>query len=940
MALLQRISVAAKRIAGRVWSCCPSGWLLTLVVAGTIILRLIPIYVPIANAWADRLLHDQVADRLASEAGAKPLAPDALEAEVARWMREHAAIVEPLRAQTRERFRDSITFQGDDGVRHVFLGGIDGYYWLKLAASLLAHGTVCDRVENGACIDALADAPLGQPIEYTGSPHVYAIAGLHRLITWLRPGFPLSSTGVVLTVLVSALMVIPAFILARALSNALGGFVAALAVSTNSVVIERTVDADDDVWIVALPILTACLLVSAFGRPRWSERGLLAALAGGSLAILAAVWKGWPLFGLLTLAGLGAIVAWDLLGRMIRRRSSSALAAIAGVCTISAAIGFALMGWALHIRIDSGLIIDQFSGVLGHPAVVDAPLDTAPFPDTFQFVAELAAVNASVIEESLGVVGLGLGVFGFALPLLAPGVRNSLYTLALAALAVACAAALGHVGAGRTATLGIVGAVTVAAGVAGWLGKTPPQPQLAAGAILGFAWLGATLWQSFGGLRYVLLAVPPLSIAAGIAVGCLASAVAAVGPRRWRPGRILGLSLAGALAAAVVIPVAVGGVRRAYAHYPAVNSAWATVFSKIRTQSIPDAIVDTWWDYGHWAKYLTGRAVNLDGASLQNRGVHWMARALAAPTDVASLGFLRMMNCGDVTDPDGAPPARPYETLVRWNGDRALDYRTIGSLAQVRPALAASVLQGIGLSDERAAALLKVMECRPPESYLVLTTELLRTQGWKESGQWDPNLAYVVDLARRYPADIAERTIERRFGVPAAAAHDLYVTARYVRSEEGRIAFAASEAQTWSTDWQSCATEADSLHCPLDLGDFRLGAHLQDVSVDLRDPQRTRIRMLAHPGAEPTEAIPAFVEIARPDRLEDVAVQGATVHLAVLVDPERGRVFVGTPGIVRSTVVRLTLLDGRYSPSFQKIADELGVDRRRVTAWRIVWEQP
>jgi Oligosaccharyl transferase STT3 subunit len=940
MALLQKISVEGWRAAGRIWSWCPSGWLLALVVAGTVALRLVPIYVPIADAWADRLLHDQVANQIVQQARAKPPAPAALEVEVARWMREHTDYVEPLRAQTRERFRESITFQGDDGVRHVFLGGDDGYYWLKLAASVLAHGTVCDRTENGTCIDALADAPLGQAIEYTESPHVYAIAELHRLMTWLRPGYPLSSSAVLVTVLVSAFMVIPAFLLARRLSNPLGGFVAALAVSANSIVIERTVDADDDVWILALPILTIYLLVVAFGRQRWPFRSVLAAVAGGSLAILAAVWKGWPLFGLLALAGLIVIAAWDFLGRVGGRRPSSVLAANAVVCAISAAIGFALVGWALHIQFDSGLIVGQLSGLFGHPVGPDKPLNTAPFPDTFQFVAELAAVNASVIEDSLGLVGLGLGVLGFALPLLAPGAREFLYALALAALAIACAAALSHAGAGRTVTLGIVGVLAVAAGVAGWLRKTAPEPQLAAGAMLGFAWLGATLWQSFGGVRYVLLAVPPLSIAAGIAVGCIASAAIAFRAPRWRPGRTLSLSLAGALAAAVVIPVAAGGVRKAYSHYPSVNSAWATVFSAIRAQSAPDAIVDTWWDYGHWAKYLTGRAVNLDGASLRNREVHWMARALAAPTDIATLGFLRMMNCGAVSDPSGEAPARAYETLVRWTGDRALAYGAILKLAQLPPEQAAGALRGSGLSDERVTALLKGTDCTPPESYLVLTTGMLRLRGWQVSGLWDPNLAYAVDLARRSPADVAEQTIERRLGVPGPAAHALYLAAKNVHGEEGRIAFAAPGAQTWSTDWQSCAAEAERLHCPLDLGDFRIGAHLQDLSVDLHDPQRTRIRVRARAGAEPTEAIPSLVEIARPDRLQDVAVADATVDLAVLVDPEQGRVFVGTPGVVRSTLVRLALLDGRYSPGFRKIADELGVDRRRVTAWRIVWEQP
>jgi hypothetical protein len=107
--------------------------------------------------------------------------------------------------------------------------------------------------------------------------------------------------------------------------------------------------------------------------------------------------------------------------------------------------------------------------------------------------------------------------------------------------------------------------------------------------------------------------------------------------------------------------------------------------------------------------------------------------------------------------------------------------------------------------------------------------------------------------------------------------------------------------------------------------------------VDPDHPEQTRIRIAARPGATATEATPALVEVARPDRLQDIPLSDATSGLAVLVDPDRKRVFVGTPGVVRSALVRLALLDGRYSPGFQKIYDQLGFDGRRVTVWRIGW---
>src|SRR5262249_44744453 len=79
--------------------------------------------------------------------------------------------------------------------------------------TMLSRGTVCDRMDRNTCVDALGNAPLGQPIEYTGSPHVYLMAALQRLLGWLRPGFPLSTTAILMPMLLSALVVIPAYLI-------------------------------------------------------------------------------------------------------------------------------------------------------------------------------------------------------------------------------------------------------------------------------------------------------------------------------------------------------------------------------------------------------------------------------------------------------------------------------------------------------------------------------------------------------------------------------------------------------------------------------------------------------------------------------------------------------------------------------------------------------
>ncbi|MGH7123580.1 MAG: STT3 domain-containing protein, partial [Stellaceae bacterium] len=594
--------IAAARGGAWLWRTAPSAWLIAAAMGVSIALHLVPLYLPIVGTWATHFIHDKVAADLLHSADGRVLGHDELEPAVARWMAQNAETVASLQRQAERRFRDALTFEGEDGRRHVYLGGNDGYYWLQLARTELARGSVCDRSDHGDCIDAFGNAPMGQAIEYTDSPHVHAIAALHRVMTWLIPGFPLSSTSYLVPLLLSAAMVIPAFLLARQLSNRFGGLFAALALSLNSVVFYRTIDSDDDIWEVALPVLATTLLGAAFARARWIARVALAGLAGGAFAVLAAAWKGWPLFGLSALAGLLGIAAWGaidgLLARLRRRPQSWDIPATAAAAMLSALAGFAITGPLLGVQLDLGIIKGGIAGVIGAGPRALAPIDTAPMPDVFRTVAELVSSDAESIAGPFGPFALGLGLLGFALPFYAPDPRRLWGAAALGLAFVSAAAYLTHFGAGRGLTVGLVLALALGAALAGWLRKVPiPAPTAAAG-ILGLAWLGATLWMSFDGYRFILLVAVPLSIAAGVGVGRLCAAVVAAAWAARIPYRIGGVVAAGGLAAAVIGPIADRGIGEAYWQYPLVTSAWAGAFAAVRQDSDRNAIVDTWWDYG------------------------------------------------------------------------------------------------------------------------------------------------------------------------------------------------------------------------------------------------------------------------------------------------------------------------------------------------------
>ena len=917
----------------------PSLWLVTAAVAVSVALRVVPLYLPAAHELASQAVSAKAAaDLLQSDPGAAKLAPREFESALAEWRSRHAASLASIEHDAEQQLRDALTFEGEDGARHVYLGGEDGYYWLKLTRTMLSRGTVCDRIDRGTCIDALGNAPLGQPIEYTGSPHVYLLAALQRLLTWLRPGFPLSTTAILMPILLSALVVIPVFLIAERVSGRLGGLTAALLLACNALVFVRGNYSDDDIWIVVLPVFSMGAIAAAFGRSTWRGRLPLSGLGGVVLGVLAAAWKGWPLFALYTLAGLIALAAWAavvaLVAKLRGQPHNVGLLGVVGGCALPIVAGFAVAAWLLGVHVDLGVILGGLSSVIGHAGPAPATTDTAPIYDVFHTVEELVSVNADMLQHATGPLATGLGLVGFALALRFPsGWRQGLLVLSLLVLGPVIAALLGHYGSHRAPLLllpvlaGLAGAISV------WFLDPPPNDRAAATGILGLAWLGATLWMSFEGERYILLSMAPLSVSAGIAVGRIGPAIVALGLPQIRRAPAVGAIVASAIAAVTLGPVASRGWTQAVAFAPHVNKTWADGFAAIRAQSSSDAIVDLWWDYGHWAKYYTDRAVGLDGASLLNRSVQWTAHAFAAPSDTETLGWLRLLNCGAVRDPDSGVAARPYATLIRWSADPGLAFRSMLELARLPRDQAAAFLRGAGLPEARLSALLDTAYCTPPQSFLVLTTDLLKTRGWLISGLWDPGRAFLVNLARHDSVEAALPIIEQKYGLSEAAARDYYAVALRIRTEDDRIDFAAPGAQIWSRGWQACTPRDQALQCPLDLGE------LSSVTVDPEHPEQARIRVTPR-GGGPIDATPALVEVARPDGLREVPLANPSVALAVLVDPGEARVFVGTPGVVRSTVVRLALLDGRYSTPFRKIYDQRAIDGQRITIWRIDWAQP
>ena len=434
--------------------------------------------------------------------------------------------------------------------------------------------------------------------------------------------------------------------------------------------------------------------------------------------------------------------------------------------------------------------------------------------------------------------------------------------------------------------LAVVGALLVAVGI-----RTTDAPGRAGLVVL--VWLVAAFARA-SAVRFLLLLVAPVGLLAGVALGRVYGALHALLARRLAGTALLAVTAAAfALVAAVAVPAVRGGTKVARDYVPRMDDAWWDTFVHLRDTTPADAIIDTWWDYGHWAKYIAERRVTMDGASLRTHLPYWLARALYAPSEREALGLLRMLNCGSDATPEPEGHAGAWGKLV----DRGVEPRAaqamVLALASLDRAEASAYLTAHGLAPDAVEDVLRSTHCTSPPSYLVLGEDFARLVGWRRLGTWDFARGAGTDTGYLWPQ------------------------------------WRPCEAWTDGVTWQC------RIGRPVDAsGRVLLGLLYRTDSVMLT--QAIFQRPGGTPGRADQTGTPGLLLVAGVDTIDEIPFPNPTdPGLGFLIDTVGRRVLAGPPALLRSTFTRLVFLGPKHSLYFTRVDDRVGKWGERVVAWRI-----
>ena len=153
-------------------------------------------------------------------------------------------------------------------------------------------------------------------------------------------------------------------------------------------------------------------------------------------------------------------------------------------------------------------------------------------------------------------------------------------------------------------------------------------------------WLVLSLYLAFSSIRYCQIAVLPVCLLCGHAVGRIFTVTNGKPLKTAVWMRALG----GVLAAAAIIPVLIGSIKLCSDAKSTVTDSKSQAMTYISENTSEDAAVAGWWDDGYYTEYSSGRRTLSDGGTCSGKMDWFTARALLTEDPKLCKGIFRMLN--------------------------------------------------------------------------------------------------------------------------------------------------------------------------------------------------------------------------------------------------------------------------------------------------------
>lgn len=479
-----------------------------------------------------------------------------------------------------------------------YLAEMDCYYHLRMTRDIALYGHPGDTFKDGVPWDCLGHAPEGRDVSDYKPLLAYLAIGVNRLISVFVPR-SLEQTAYWLNVFLSALLVIPVFLLTFEMCGLTGAIAASVLSVMNLGYLCNTVPGFYDTDCVIS--WTACFFFY-FGVKSvkgWQEKNKKSlALNGiGLIVSFIVLYHSWNVYYLFPVIFVGALILFTLLTRKKGEEKSLysflPLLLAAGIIAVIlilekelfAIIKFYLDQFFATAESSSGVFQNVYSSI---SELQKPPLWAGSFSDLL--------LNA-FSETNLSIISLSGGILPF------------LSSFAMCGILI----------------------------------RRIIRKDVRIEYLLLLLWFSVTLLLSFRGQRFIIL----FAVSAAILAGNLAGTVCVLTDQRKPVVRIV----CSCLILVLMLFPALYGACGFYRYISAVSAEDALpdgpveeCLMKIRENTPEDTRLASWWDYGYFLEEKGGRRTLFNGGTQDPIRTFFVARAFATEDGELSANIFRMLS--------------------------------------------------------------------------------------------------------------------------------------------------------------------------------------------------------------------------------------------------------------------------------------------------------
>ena len=710
-----------------------------------------------------------------------------------------------------------------------YMPDIDPYYWYRYAKNVIEHGHPGDILKERPApegaekitepYDTYQLAPAGRFV--TGDFfHIYFLAYFYKVISFSTStfGYDISLMRSIFyyPVFVSALCVLLVFLIARKVAGNTGGFFAGLMMAISPALLGRTLfgHGDSDAWVVFFPLIVTWLFVETLESKSMLKIAILAALGGLFTGLFTLSWSGWWYIFDFLLGTIGFTFLYMTASRFDEARQHPVkffwspeirnLIIIGIVYFVSTAIFAASFAGWLEFR-------NSFLGPFSF-ASIKSPVTPALWPNVLTTVAELNEGSVDGIINSIG--GRLLFFVGLVGLLFSISRRDGFRRFDILYLAASIAFYVSYF------IYRKLGYETSVFGLFMWM-ALPILIRIALAvyskdstydfrlSILLSLWVISTMYASIKGIRFTLLLAPAFSVAFGVALGRTYAFAS-----RWlsKELKIQKFVVSAILIAMMLIfyadPIR-GAIGTAKNDVPLINDAWYNTLSYIKSNSNQDAIITSWWDFGHHFKALADRPVTFDGTTQTSHPSHWVGRMFMTSDENEAIGILRMLDCGS---------SKAFGYLDEIKKDTHASLKILKEIILLDRAHAEKRLKELKFNDEQIGILLQFTHCKPPEGFVIASEDMIGKSGvWSHFGSWNFERADLWFNLNNKNQEDAVRYMMDKFDYTRGNAERIYGEIQDIQNEPDSNK-RERMANEWVAPWpgyagtMSCSKESDGVY--------------------------------------------------------------------------------------------------------------------------------